>query len=254
MSISENDRLGDRFEDRVVLITGGGTGIGLAAAERFVALGARVVVTGRREEPLKAFAEAHPERAAYLSADVSQGGEAERIVAFVVERFGRLDVLVNNAAGHFSKPLVETSDDEIRGLLELNVTGVLTLTRAALPELIQRKGSVVNLSSVVSRAAVPGYSTYGTSKAAVDQITRNLAVELGPQGVRVNAVAPGLTVTPMSKEIRENDAFVEHFVAQTPLGRLGEPAEIAPAITFLASAEARWITGQVLQVSGGLLL
>ncbi|HBP16834.1 MAG TPA: hypothetical protein DEA08_03435, partial [Planctomycetes bacterium] len=164
------------------------------------------------------------------------------------------DVLVNNAAGHFSKPLAETSDEEIRGLLELNVTGVLTLTRAALPELVQRKGSVINLSSVVSRAAVPGYSTYGTSKAAVDQLTRNLAVELGSQGVRVNAVAPGLTVTPMSAEIRENDDFVQQFVAQTPLGRLGEPAEIAPAITFLASEDARWITGQVLQVSGGLLL
>ena len=132
--------------------------------------------------------------------------------------------------------------------------GMLSLTREALPLLTKSNGSVVNISSVAGSGIFPMAAAYSATKAAVDHATRTLAAELGPVGVRVNAVAPGLTVTELSAGVRSNDELTQAVVAQTPLGRLGEPDEIADVVTFLSSRDARWVTGQVLQVSGGLLL
>lgn len=242
-----------RFQDQVVLISGGGTGIGRAAAVSFLAEGARVFVTGRREAPLRALEQEYGARVAWRTADVSQSGDAQRVIDAALERFGRLDVLVNNAGVLAVGPLVELSDQEAERVFAVNVLGLVALSRAAIPALSQTQGSILNISSVVSRSVMAGTAIYSASKAAVDQLTRVLAAELGPVGVRVNAISPGMTVTDMSADILD-DATREGTIAQTPLGRLGEPADIAGAITLLADARARWITGQIVEAAGGFRL
>jgi NAD(P)-dependent dehydrogenase (short-subunit alcohol dehydrogenase family) len=243
-----------QLTNKVALISGGGTGIGLAIAEDYLARGAKVVITGRREAPLKALADQFPETVGYVQGDVSESADAARAVEFAVERFGKLDVLVNNAGVFVAKPLVETTDEEIDSTFGVNVVGLLYLTRAAIPRLIESKGSVVNVSSVAGKGVFPGTSVYSATKAAVDHLTKSLAVELGPHGVRVNTVSPGMTVTDMVAGLLEQQEVVDGTIAQTPLGRLGLPVDIAKAAAFLASDDASWVTGQVLAASGGMLL
>jgi NAD(P)-dependent dehydrogenase (short-subunit alcohol dehydrogenase family) len=240
-------------QDKVALITGGGTGIGRGIAQSLRAGGAKVVVVGRREAPLAALAAEDPE-IAYTTADVTKSEEVRAAIEFTRERFGRLDLLVNNAGVFVAKPHVETSDEEIARLLAVNVGGVLTASREALSSLSETKGSIVNISSVVGTGVGAGMVTYSATKAAVDHLTRVLAAEVGPSGVRVNAVSPGLTRTDMAEPILADEASKTGMVSQTPLGRLGEPEDIARVVTFLASDAAAWVTGQVVASSGGLML
>jgi meso-butanediol dehydrogenase / (S,S)-butanediol dehydrogenase / diacetyl reductase len=241
-----------RFANKVALITGGGTGIGKAVAQALVAEGAKVVVTGRREEPLKQLAAEYPDSVSYVTADVAEKGGPAKAVAHAVETFGGLDLLVNNAGVGVLGPLVELDDDALRLASGVNVEGVLIATREAIPHLAKSGGSVVNISSTMSQTSMPGAAAYSGSKAAVDRITAALAVELGPQGIRVNSVAPGLTQTEMLNDAPEE--MIQGMVAQTPLGRIGQVDDIAKAVLFMASDDASWITGQVLQASGGLML
>ena len=242
-----------RFDERVALVTGGGTGIGRAVATAIAAEGGQVVVTGRRVDPLREVSEENPARIRYVQADVSQGADVKRAIAFTVEQFGGLDVLVNNAAACVMRRLSNLTDEDISAMLDVNVKGTLMCIREALPLLSARKGSVVNVTSVTARAATPGMSAYGGSKAAIEQLTRCLAVECGPAGVRVNVVAPGLTVTPMLAA-NMDPAGIEQTARHTPLRRAGTPEDVAEAVLFLASSQAAWITGQVVQSSGGLSL
>lgn len=242
-----------RFDEKAALVTGGGTGIGRAIAAAIAEEGGRVVVTGRRLEPLQEVCETNPERIRYVQADVSRGEDVKRAVAFAAEQWGGLDVLVNNAAACEMRPLAKLTDDEISAMLDVNVKGTLLCIREALPQLGARRGSVVNVTSVVARAATPGMSAYGASKAGIEQLTRCLAVELGPGGVRVNVVAPGMTLTPMLAA-NMDEAGIEQVSRQTPLRRMGTPEDVAEAVLFLASDQAAWITGQVVQSSGGLSL
>ena len=241
-----------RFANKVALVTGGGTGIGRAAAKALVAEGAKVVVTGRREEPLKQLAGEHPDAVRYITTDVTEKGAPADAVRFVIEQFDRLDVLVNNAGVGTLAPLVELDDDALEQTLSVNVRGLLITTREAIPHLSKRGGAVVNISSTLAQASMPGASAYSGTKAAVERITSALAAELGPQGIRLNSVAPGITETDMSAGIPQE--ILDGMIAQTPLGRLGRPEDIAKAVVFLASDDASWITGQVLQSSGGLML
>ncbi len=243
------------FTDKVAIITGGGTGIGLAVARRFVTGGAKVVITGRREEPLKVAASELGEAVRYISADVSRSGASKDIVAFALKQFGRIDILVNNAGYGLIGPLATTSDEELDQVLAVNVKGVLAMTRDALAELEKNRGSVINISSVGGQATFPGAAAYSGTKAAVDRVTRSLAVELGPQGIRVNVVSPGATETAMYDQAIgiESDAS-QQTIAQTPLQRLGTPDDIAKAVVWLASDDAAWVTGQIVQSSGGFML
>jgi len=241
-----------RFANKVALVTGGGTGIGRAAAKALVAEGAKVVVTGRREEPLKQLAGEHPDAVRYVTTDVTEKGAPAAAVRFVIEQFDRLDVLVNNAGVGTLAPLVDLDDDALEQTLSVNVRGLLITTREAIPHLSKRGGAVVNISSTLAQASMPGASAYSGTKAAVERITSALAAELGPQGIRLNSVAPGITETDMSAGIPQE--MLDGMIAQTPLGRLGRPEDIARAVVFLASDDASWITGQVLQSSGGLML
>lgn len=242
------------FENKVVLITGGGTGIGKATAVAFLANGAKVVIVGRRRTVLEETAKELGASTHFVVGDVSKTGEPKTIINETIAKYGRLDVLVNNAGTFIMSPLVETSDEEIERVYRVNVFALLALSREALPHLIKTKGSIINISSNSSKGVVAGTSVYASTKSAVDHMTRILAAENGPSGVRVNAVAPGLTVTDMSEGLLANDQMVQWALGQTPMGRIGEPEEIADAILLLASDNAGWITGQVVQASGGMML
>ncbi len=242
-----------RFDGKVALVTGGGTGIGRAVALGLAGEGGKVVVTGRRLEPLREVSETNPDRIRFVQADVAQGEDVTRAVAFAVQEFGGLDVLVNNAAACTMRPLASLTDEAISEMLDVNVKGTLMGIREALPQLSARRGCVVNVTSVTASAATPAMSAYGGSKAAVEQLTRCLAVELGPAGVRVNVVSPGMTLTPML-ESNMDPQGIERTAAHTPLRRVGTPKDVAEAVLFLASDQAAWITGQIVQSSGGLSL
>ncbi len=241
-----------RFSNKVALVTGGGTGIGRAIAKALVAEGCKVVVTGRREEPLKLLAAEHPDAVRYVTTDVTAKGAPAAAVAFVVEQFGGLNVLVNCAGAGALAPLLTLDDDTLEQMLAVNTKGVLITIREAIPHLAKSGGCVVNISSTLAQANMPGAAAYSGSKAAVERITSSLAVELGPQGIRLNSVAPGLTKSDMSDGVPQE--AIDGMIAQTPLGRIGQPEDIAKAVVFLASDDASWITGQVLQSSGGLMV
>jgi NAD(P)-dependent dehydrogenase (short-subunit alcohol dehydrogenase family) len=244
------------LEGKVALVTGAGTGIGKGIALAFAAAGAKVVIGARREAPLQAVCELAPGNISHICFDLTRAGDHAKALDYVVATHGRLDILVNNAAYQLWKTFDETSADEIDTLFLTNVTSTTRLIKATLPLLTQTRGNIVNISSTASRfIAVPSQklSVYSASKAALNQLTRTLAPEIGPLGVRINAVAPGLTRGEYAQNsIDPQDPAIAGWVQQsTPLGRWGEPADIARAVVFLASEQASWITGQVIDSSGG---
>ena len=234
----------------VVVVTGSSSGIGRAVAERFAADGARVVVNSSRSvEEGELLARSLPE-AVYVQGDVSREDDARRIVAAAVERFGRLDVVVNNAGTTRRVPFgdLEGADDELwRRILDVNLMGPWYMSRAAVPALREAEGAIVNVGSVAGIIAGGSSLPYAVSKAALHHLTRTLAQALAPD-VRVNAVAPGLVETPWTAGWEAN----EPIVARTPLGRAGTPGDIADAVALLARTP--FATGRVLVVDGGLTL
>lgn len=244
----------ENFEKKVVLITGGGTGIGKATASAFIAKGATVIITGRRLAVLEQTAQELGEQSYAIAGDVSKTGEPSRIIEEVISKFGRLDVLVNNAGTGSMGSLSQTTDEVIESIYRTNVFAPLALIREATIHLAESKGTVINISSVVASAMMPGVAAYASSKAAVEHATRLLAAELGPMGIRVNAVAPGLTDTDITEEVKANEQMLGMIIAQTPMGRLGEPEDVANAVILLAESRAGWVTGQCVQASGGYLL
>lgn len=243
-----------RFEGKAVLVTGAGSGIGRAAAAAFAREGARVALVGRRRELLDEAALAIGERVLALPADITVDGEPARVVAEVTRAFGGLDVLVNNAGVFFRKLLAETTDCDLASAFKTNVIAPLTLAREALRWLRAGPGCVVNVSSTTARISKPTLSAYSASKLGLEQATRSLAVELGPEGIRVNCVAPGMTDTGMIDDIVADAERLKTYLAATPLARMGKPEDVVRSILFLASDEASWVTGQVLQASGGFQL
>jgi len=245
-----------QFSNKVVLITGAGAGIGRAAALQFAQQGARVMVTGRRAEPLKALAAEHP-AIDFVVADVAKPGDAEHTIRAVIERYGALDVLVNNAGAGAILPLAQASAAQVTEIFAVNVVGPSVLATAALPHLKASRGAIVNLSSTFGHKAAGSLSHYAASKAAIEHMTRCWALELAPDGIRVNAIAAGPTETEFLVErmkLTEDQAeeVKAHERRQIPLGRRGEPAEVAHWIVSVASPAAAWVTGQVITVDGGL--
>jgi len=244
--------------NKVLLVTGATSGIGKATALRFAQAGASIAAVGRDQRALLEL-QNQVERAGTqllsVPADLSHEGETESVVAKTVERFGGIDVLVNSA-GHISSGTIEnTSLSAWDSMLEINLRAPFVLMQKALPTIIKRRGNIVNVSSVTGLRAFPGVLAYCVSKAGLDQLTRCAALELAAQGVRVNAVNPGVVVTEIHKRggmtEEQYDAFLDHSKTTHPLGRVGQPQEVAELIFFLASDRASWITGATYSIDGG---
>jgi meso-butanediol dehydrogenase/(S,S)-butanediol dehydrogenase/diacetyl reductase len=238
-------------EPPVALVTGGGSGIGRAVAQRLAADGYRITVGGRRQGALDETARLiGPEQCLAQCCDVTNGAAVSALVNATVAKFGRLDVVVNNAGISRTAFLPDVTMTEWREVMTADVESIVLVTQAALPHLTHSRGSVVNVASVAGLGGDFGMTMYNAAKGAVVNLTRSMALELGPRGVRVNAVAPSLTLTDATADIPPTD--VAEFVRRTPLGRSAEPAEVADVIAFLAGHDARFVTGVVLPVDGGL--
>lgn len=238
----------ERFADRVALITGGSRGIGFAIARRLIAEGASVVITGRRQESLDAAVSELGERAGAVAGKADDPEHRAAVFAHIAERHGRLDHLVNNAGINPAwGPVLEIDTAVAHKILAVNVVSTLEWTRDAVAAGLSR--SVVNLSSVSGLSASPNISFYGVSKAAIINLTMQLAEELAP-GIRVNAVAPAVVKTAFARALYEGRE--EEVSAQYPLRRLGEVDDVAGPVAFLLSDDAAWITGQTLVIDGGV--
>ena len=246
------------MKDRVVIVTGASSGIGRAAAFKFASEGARVALVARSGDKLAGAVEAIEAGggvARAISADVTQEAEVERVVRETVEAFGGIDVLVN-AAGIIATGTIETTAlEDWDRMMSVNARAPFYLIQCAMPYLAERKGNVVNVSSVNGIRSFPGVLAYCVSKAAVDQLTRCAALEVAGKGVRINAVNPGVTVTQLHRSGGMDEeayaAFLEHSRTTHPLGRVGQPEEVAELIYFLASPRAGWITGGTYLIDGG---
>ena len=247
-----------RLKGKVALVTGASRGIGAAVAKRLAAEGAKVVVNYSRSEgaanEVVAAIRAAGGEAVAVKADVGKPAEIPGLFAAVKKHFGRLDILVNNAAIMQRVFLPDVTPEHIDAHLGLNVRGYLLCTVEA-ARMMTDGGCVINISSAISRMAYPGAVVYSATKGAIDVMTRVLAAELGPRGIRVNAVAPGSTRTDMNSEVSGKTKEEEkQEIALTALGRIGEPDDIADAVVFLATDDARWVTGTWMDVSGGIRL
>jgi NAD(P)-dependent dehydrogenase (short-subunit alcohol dehydrogenase family) len=245
------------FEDKVVIITGGGAGIGLAAARLFASKGARVLITGRRTNVLQEITSANPNIVGF-AADASDPEAASKTVAVAIDTWGRLDVLINNAGGGAIQPLGGIDAKTISDIYSVNIVGPFLLTAAAVPHLVKTKGAIVNMSSTFGSKVASGLSLYGSSKAAIEYLTRAWAIELAPLGIRVNAVAPGPVETDFLRErMRLSDeeikAVKDQEIRKIPLGRRGDPSDVAPWMLALADPATTWVTGQIIAVDGGLI-
>lgn len=237
---------------RSVLVTGGGSGIGAAIARAFLDNGAKVAVAGRRTAPLDRFVDAAPVgRALAVTGDIGDAADAARIVGRTVAAFGGLDVVVSNAAGYARGDLVDLAVPEWEGLRRTNIDGLFHLAQAALPHLEAARGSLVAVSSVSGLRGDWGQAAYNATKHAVLGFVRSLALDYGDRGVRINAVAPSFTLTESTAGMGEDEEVLAPFVNRIALGRAGRPEDVAPAVLFLASEDAAYITGAVLPVDGG---
>jgi len=247
-----------RLEGKTAIVTGATVGIGAAITRLFVAEGARVVAVARRPAPGAALErELGADRVAFVAADIDLAETPARVLAAASERFGGVDVLVNNAAIDLVRPLLETTDAEVEAILRTNFAAQFRLLRdvAAAWVAAGRGGAIVNVSSRLAAIGVPGMGVYGAAKGALSSLTRHAAVELAEHGIRVNAVAPGQTETPMIRtwigEQPDPVAFRAGIVATIPLGKLATPEDVAEAVLFLAADAAAQITGASLAVDGG---
>lgn len=242
-----------RLDGELALITGGGSGLGLAMAQAMVAAGARVVLAGRDEARLQRAAAGLGSAAGFVRHDVTRLSESPQLIAQVQQRFGPVTLLVNNAGVHLKKPAVDTTEAEFLNLLNTHVLGAHALTRAVLPGMIQRRaGVVLFIASMASLFGIPQVVAYSAAKSAYVGMVRALATELSPQGVRVNAIAPGWVETDITRAAMQGDPGRKaRILSRTPLGRFGEPEDVGMAAVYLCSPAARFVTGIVLPVDGG---
>ena len=242
--------------DKVFIVTGASSGIGKATALMAIERGAKVAVVARREKELRAlYSKCNNESVEVIPTDLTKEEGRKRVIDQTIKRFGGIDVLVN-AAGIIGSGTIENTTLEFwDNMMDLNLRSLFRLVQLALPSIIERKGNIVNVSSVTGVRAFPNVLAYCVSKAGVDQLTHCAALELGPKGVRINAVDPGVVLTNLHRNSgMQEDAyqkFLEHSKTTHPIGRIGKPEEVAELILFLASDRAGWITGGSFNIDGG---
>ena len=244
------------LEGKVAVVTGASKGIGAAIAQELANAGAAVTVnyanSPEQAQAVVAKIVAAGGKAKAVRADVSKPVEARRLIDATVAAFGRVDILVNNAGVYEFSPLAEISEEQFNRIFDLNVEGLLFATQAAANAFDGRGGTIINISSLAARMSIVNATVYSASKAAVDSFTRTLAAELGPRKILVNSILPGPIETEGTDALPNFDAFCATMLPRTPLGRIGQPNDIASVVSFLASDQAGWITGQVIPVAGGL--
>ncbi len=249
-----------RLKGKVALVTGAGSGIGAAIAIRFAAEGARVVINvhpGGKHNGADVEAEINRQNegtAVVIPADIEQRPAIEQMVQQTVAKFGRLDIAVNNAGIEFKKPFVDVSDQEWHKVLGVNLYGAFVVAQAAARQMIKQghAGKLIFISSVHEDIPFPGYTAYCASKGALRMMMRNIAMELAPNKINVNDIAPGAIATPINQKVLDNPQEKKNALSEIPWGRFGKPEEVANVAVFLASDEADYVTGSTYYIDGGL--
>jgi len=238
---------------KVAIVTGGGSGIGYAIAEKFVGDNIHTVIIGRDETKLKAAREKLGECCYPMPCDISDLKSIPGLIEKIVQRFGQIDILVNNAGINMKKEFTEVTDEDFQKIITTNLCSVFAISREVVKQmLLQKNGSIINISSMAAQYGLPKVIAYSASKTAIDGMTRAMAVELSPKGIRVNAIAPGFIVTAMTDTALNADPErKEKVFNRTPMGYMGQPSDIGDAALFLAGDASKYITGVVLPVDGG---
>jgi 7-alpha-hydroxysteroid dehydrogenase len=244
-----------QLKDRVAIITGAGRGIGAGIATAFAEVGADLVIGSRTESQLVEVADAIKKigrRAAVVPGDLSTRKAMEALVQRAMDEFGRLDIVVNNAGGSMPAPFLQTTEKHFNDALLWNVTTAFNLTQLAVPHMLKNgSGSVINIASAIGRFPDRGFCAYGTGKAAMIHLTKNLACDLAPK-IRVNAIAPGAIATSALDIVLTNEPITKEMVAMTPLKRIGTVEDIAAGAVYLASSASAYVTGRVIDIDGGI--
>lgn len=238
---------------KVAIVTGGGSGLGLSVAEKFTQNGIRTIIVGRDEEKLHTAKEKLGANAVAISCDLSNLSLIPSLIEQVISQFGQIDILVNNAGINMKKKFTEVTDEEFQSVITTNLCSVFAMSREVVKHmLVTGKGSIINISSMAAQYGLPYVIGYSASKTAIDGMTRAMAVELSPQGIRVNAIAPGFIYSAMTdKALNDDPERKAKVFGRTPMGHMGQPTDIGEAAFFLASDAAGYITGVVLPVDGG---
>ena len=239
--------------NRIAIVTGGGSGIGLAIAKKFTENHIFTIIIGRNQEKLEQAKQALGELCEVIPFDLNQLSNIPQLIENIHTQYGKIDILVNNAGINMKKALEEVSDEDFQNILHTNLNSLFAISREVIKKmLIQKEGNIINISSMAAMYGLPKVIAYTASKSAIEGMTKAMATELSPHGIRVNAIAPGFIATAMSAKALDSDPERKQKVlSRTPMGYLGETADIGEAALFLASAGAKYITGVSLRVDGG---
>ena len=241
-----------RLKDKTAIITGGGTGIGLATAHAFYQEGAKIILFGRRKEKLEKAVEKLGGSAIIVQGDMTNNNDLDKLINETLHNFKKIDILVNNAGLFNGSPLHEISDSQWDEIMDINIRSVFQLTRRVLPAMLSQKyGSIIHISSILGLIAVPQVAAYNVSKGALNQFSRSIAVEYGASGIRSNAICPGLIATDMTADLMKDADLMKEWSKEYPIGRFGKPEDVANACLYLASDESSFVTGITLPVDGG---
>jgi len=244
------------LDNKTALVTGGTKGIGKAIVNEFVGLGAQVIVVSRNEDDFNTLkSEINSEKIDFIQADVSNLDDIGKIISEIEQKYNTLDILVNNVGTNIRKPTADYTNNEFDKIINTNLRSAFELSRRAYPLLKKSgQGNIINISSVAGQTHLRTGSVYGMTKAALIQLTKNLAGEWAKDGIRVNAVAPWYIKTPLAETVLKNEDYYNEVISRTPMQKVGEPEDVSAAVAFLCMPAAKYITGQCISVDGGFTI